>query len=826
MKSESADIAYAGILLPVALPEYFTYAVPPEMQGKLRPGQRVVVQFGKQRIYSGLVYKTDVPPPSTYSVKPVLEQIDDIPVVTSRQFKLWEWMAEYYRCTLGEVMVAALPSALRLQSETVILLNTDEVIEPAQLTDREYMVWEALTIKQELSITEIGAVLSLKHVMPVIKNLLAKGVVKVREDLIDKYKPLYREFIRLGESSTDDSLAKIIALLEKKAPKQLDLLLAFLHETRDSENPVIARNLLLKKSGSDAAALNALIKKGVLVKEQMEVDRIQEYNGTPLPLFALNAFQEQAYIEVKHAFSDKKVCLLHGVTSSGKTEVYLHLIRDTLAAGRQVLYILPEIALTTQMIGRMQRVFGKQVKVYHSRFNDQERAEIWTQILAEEESGSGTIVIGARSALLLPFNNLGLIIVDEEHDASYKQVDPAPRYHARDAAVVLAGIHDAATLLGSATPSIESYFNSGSGKYAMVTLDKRFAELEMPEVFVIDMQDARKRKKATGSFSQVLIDHIRSCIGEKKQVILFQNRRGFAPFIECNQCKWVPQCVNCDVSLTYHKKKNELKCHYCGYSTPIVTSCMQCQINDLRMRGFGTERIEEELQLLLPDARTERLDYDTTRSKSSFQNILGKFAEGEIDVLVGTQMVTKGLDFYNVALVGIISADSLLFYPDFRAHERCFQLLAQVSGRAGRKVQDGRVLIQTYNPTHPVLKFVLNHDFRGFYKHELTERYNFHYPPYTRLIEIRIKHRDEIVLEQAVSLFAGHLRHVFGKRVMGPTVPHTARVRNLFIRTILLKLEKTLSVSEVKNKLQLAVTEFLKPEDHRRMIVQIDVDPV
>lgn len=826
MSTDHPEITYAGILLPLALPDFFTYAVPPELQSKLRPGQRVVVQFGKQRIYSGLVYKTEVKPPSNYSVKPILEQIDEIPVVTSKQFRLWEWMAEYYRCTLGEVMVAALPSALRLQSETVILLNTDQIIEPSQLTDREYMVWEALTIKQELSITEIGAVLSLKHVMPVIKNLLIKGVVKVREDLIDKYKPRYREFIRLGENTTDESLAKTIAALEKKAAKQLDLLLAFLHETRDAEQPVIARSLLLKKSGSDAAALNALLKKGILVKEQVEVDRIPEYNGNPVPLFALNAYQEQAYAEVKQAFSEKKVCLLHGVTSSGKTEVYLHLIRDTLASGRQVLYILPEIALTTQMIGRMQRVFGKQVKVYHSRFNDQERAEIWTQILADEQAGVGTLVIGARSALLLPFDNLGLLIVDEEHDASYKQVDPAPRYHARDAAVVLSGIHEASTLLGSATPSIESYFNAGSGKYSLVTLDKRFAELEMPEVFVIDMQDARKRKKATGSFSQVLVDHIRSCIQEKKQVILFQNRRGFAPFIECNQCKWVPHCLNCDVSLTYHKRKNELKCHYCGYTTPVATSCIQCHSNDLRMKGFGTERIEEELQLLLPEVRTERLDYDTTRSKTAFQTILGKFSEGEIDVLVGTQMVTKGLDFDNVALVGIISADSLLFYPDFRAHERCFQLLAQVSGRAGRKVQDGKVLIQTYNPTHPVLKFVLNHDFRGFYKHELTERYNFHYPPYTRLIEIRIKHRDELVLEKAVSVFAGHLRHVFGKRVMGPTIPHTARVRNLFIRIILLKLEKTLSVAEVKNKLQSAVTEFLKPEEHRRILVQIDVDPV
>lgn len=504
----------------------------------------------------------------------------------------------------------------------------------------------------------------------------------------------------------------------------------------------------------------------------------------------------------------------------------MHLIHDAFEKGKQVLYILPEIALTTQMIARMQQVFGEKVKVYHSRFNEQERAEIWSDILQEESKGKGSLVIGARSAMLLPFTNLGLIIADEEHDPSFKQSDPSPRYNARDGAVVLGAIHKAHVILGSATPSMESYFNAASGKYSLVTLDKRFAELELPEVFVIDMQDARKRKMASGSFSKVLTDNIRSCISDGKQVILFQNRRGFAPFLECTVCHWVPQCIHCDVSLTYHKIKNEMRCHYCGYSTPLVSTCVQCGSNDLRMRGFGTERIEEELQLLIPEVRTERLDYDTTRSRQAFQEILTKFSEGGIDVLIGTQMITKGLDFDNVALVGIISADSLLFYPDFRAHERCFQLITQVSGRAGRKNSEGKVLIQTYNPQHPVLQFILNHDFRNFYKYELTERYNFHYPPYTRLIEIRVKHRDQELIDEAVSAFAAYLRKVFGNRVMGPTIPHASRVRNLYIRNILLKLEKTLSVTEVKNRLQEAINEFMVPEKHRRMIVQIDVDPV
>lgn len=826
MNDDFEKVVYAGIILPLALPDYFTYAVPRSMQHLLQVGMRVVVQFGKNKIYSGLVYKLDIDPPKNFQVKTILEVIDERPIVTDKQLQLWNWMSDYYRCTLGEVMVAALPSALRLQSESVIVLNRDNNVEPEQLTDREYLVWEALTFKEELTIADISAILSLKQVMPVIRNLLLKGLVFVREELIEKYKPRTQEFVRFREGITEDELGAVMSQLEKRAPKQLDLLLSFIHETRDMDFPSLSKAQLLKKSGSDTTALTALVKKNILNKIIVEVDRISPFTGPQAELNELNDYQQKAFVEIKSAFEESKVCLLHGVTSSGKTEVYLHLIQDALVAGRQVLYILPEIALTTQMIGRMQRIFGAQVKIYHSRFNEQERAEIWNQILEEEKTGIPSLVIGARSAMLLPFSNAGLVIVDEEHDSSYKQEDPAPRYHARDAAIVLANLHNANTLLGSATPSMESYFNAGSGKYALVTLDKRFAELEMPEVFVIDMQDARKRKQATGSFSNILTDHIRTCMDAGKQVILFQNRRGFAPFLECNQCKWVPQCIHCDVSLTYHKRKNELKCHYCGYTTPTVTECDACKSHDIRMRGFGTERIEEELQLLIPEVRTERLDHDTTRNKNAFQNILSRFADGEIDVLIGTQMVTKGLDFDNVALVGIISADSLLFYPDFRAHERCFQLLSQVSGRAGRKASDGKVLIQTYNPTHPVLKYVLNHDFRGFYKYELTERYNFHYPPYRRLIEIRIKHKDEAALDKAVTGFATYLRKVFGNRVMGPTIPHASRVRNLYIRTILLKLEKTLSVGEVKDRLSLAVNEFLKPEDHRRMIVQIDVDPV
>lgn len=826
MKSEVIT-QYVGVILPVALPDYYTYSVPHSITEHIEPGQRVIVQFGRQRIYSAIVYKLFSEPPQGYDVKPVLSVIDEAPVVTAAQFRLWEWMADYYQCTLGEIMLASLPSALRLQSESVIMLNEETVINQESLTDKEYLVWEALTLKKQLSVKEIHAILAIRHVMPVIKNLLLKGVAVIQEELVEKYKPRFSDWISLAAGMDEDSLGNVIKTLEKKAVKQLELLLGFLHETRNMDVAVIKKSQLLRQAKSDSAALNGLLRKGILIKESRQEDRIERYNGKELPLNPLNSYQLQALTELKEAFDARKVTLLHGVTSSGKTEVYMHLINEQLNNKKQVLYILPEIALTTQIISRMQRVFGQSVLVYHSRLNDQERAEIWSRILDQDQhSGKGILVIGARSAILLPFTNLGLVIVDEEHDSSYKQVDPAPRYHARDAAVVLANFHKGNVLLGSATPSMESYFNTASGKYALVTLDKRFAELEMPEVFVIDMKDARLRKQATGSFSKILVDHISACISENKQVILFQNRRGFAPYIECHQCHWIPQCINCDVSLTYHKRKNELKCHYCGYAAKVPAECVQCASRDLRMRGFGTERIEEELGLLMPDITIGRLDYDTTRSKYSYQNILGRFADGDINVLVGTQMVTKGLDFDNVALVGIINADSLLFYPDFRAHERCFQLLAQVSGRAGRKVQDGKVLIQSYNPAHPVLQFVLNHDFRGFYRFELSERYNFNYPPYSRLIEVRVKHKNETDLDKAVSVFASQLRNVFGERIMGPTIPHASRVRNLYIRTILIKLEKKLSVSEVKRKLQIAISQFKTPEEHRRMIVQLDVDPV
>ena len=827
--TENINFQFVDVILPLALPNLYTYEVPEQLIGKLSLGQRIVVQFGAQKVYAALIFKLHNNAPSAYGIKTLIEVIDEAPIINELQFRLWKWIADYYLCTLGEVMLAGLPSALRLQSETKIIRNPDFTGETSSLSDREFLVWEALELKPELSIQEISKILSLKHVMPVIRNLISNQVVLVQEEMNEKYKPRFIDLVSLhDDAKSDQQLAEHINKLEKRAPKQVDLLIAYLKISKDLEQNTISKSYLLKKANVPATVLIQLVKKNIFVLTKQQSDRLPVYNGPLIEPKKLNAFQLQSLTEIKYAFDEGKVTMLHGVTSSGKTEIYIHLIEDVLKEGKQVLYLLPEIALTTQVINRLLKHFGNRLLIYHSRFNEQERVEVWNKILDDNllpEKQGGKIIIGARSAVFLPFTKLGLIIVDEEHDNSYKQVDPSPRYNARDAAVVLASQQDARILLGTATPSLESYFNALSGKYALVTLDKRHADLEMPEVFLINVKEARKRKLVNGNFSVALVDQIKETIQQKQQVILFQNRRGFAPFLECANCSWVPLCVNCDVALTYHKNKHELRCHYCGYLTDLPSKCNACGDHDLRMKGYGTERIEEDLQLLIPEARIARLDYDTTRSKLAFSRILTAFEEGEIDVLVGTQMVTKGLDFDRVNLVGIINADSLFHYPDFRSHERGFQLLAQVSGRAGRK-QFGKVIIQTHNPESVVLSYVLKHDFRGFYQHELIERYKFSYPPYFRLIEIRLKHKDEKEIDRASNAFVKDLKLVFGNRVLGPTMPTVIRVRNLFLRNVLIKLEKQLSVAEVKRNLALAIDKFKANPDNRRLIIQIDVDPM
>ncbi len=820
---------FADIILPLPLPDYFTYAVPDVLLDRLQPGVRVVVQFGKQKVYAALVVQLHRNAPSGYEVKPVIEVLDETPVISAYQFKLWNWISDYYLCTPGEVMAAALPSALRLQSETRIVMNPFFGGDLSILSDREYLIYEALEKQPELSLQEVAKIISLRQVMPIVRSMMHKQAIVVREEVDERYKPKWVEMVSLNEEAwPENKWVELLDKLEKKAPKQLDVLMAFLSLTRDTGEKEVYKSLLLKKAGhSTGTALQGLLKKEIINVIKRREDRVGVFDGKIIPPYELNSYQEQALQEIKYAFSESKVVLLHGVTSSGKTELYIHLITEQLKSGKQVLYLLPEIALTTQLITRLQKHFGDRLLVYHSRFNEQERVEVWNKIIENNhpDKSGGKLVIGARSAVFLPFSRLGLIIVDEEHDHSYKQEDPAPRYNARDAAVVMAGFQDARILLGTATPGMESYFNALSGKYALVTLDRRHAELEMPEVITVNMKEARKRKQVNGHFSHVLLEQLGEVLKQGEQAILFQNRRGFAPYLECNLCSWTPLCINCDVSLTYHKRKNELRCHYCGYVQALPSCCGACGDQDLRMKGFGTERIEEDLQLVFPEANIARLDYDTTRSRSAYHRIITSFEQGEIDILVGTQMVTKGLDFDKVQLVGILNADAILHYPEFRAHERGFQLLAQVSGRAGRK-KHGKVLIQAYEVSNPVLTYVVKHDYKGFYMHELNERYRFSYPPYFRLIEIRLKHRDEKELEQLSAAFSLILRTIFGKRILGPTTPHVNRVRNYFSRQLLIKLEKTLSIKEVKSKLSLALSEYRKKPENRQLIIHVDVDPL
>lgn len=825
----SDDCSFADVILPLALPELFTYAVPESMRENIRRGQRVVVQFGRQRVYAALVFNLHNQPPANYATKEILEVIDDQPIVNDEQFRLWQWISDYYLALPGELMSAALPSALRLQSESIIVPNEEFDGDASALTDREYLIYEALQLKPQLTISEISKILSVKFVMPVLRNLVKKKVVLVLETLDDKYKPRYVEMVSLHPDmgNDDKAIEAVVAAIEKKAPKQVDLLLAFYQHTRELGQSDVVKSYLLKKANVASSVLAALEKKHVLQVTSVQADRLPVYNGDVVPPKSLSPDQTQALSDIRQAFDNKKVTLLHGVTSSGKTELYIHLIEEKLRENKQVLYLLPEIALTTQIIRRLQRHFGNSLLVYHSRFNEYERVEVWNKILDDNLSDSSAkIVIGARSSVFLPFSKLGLVIVDEEHDNSYKQDDPAPRYNGRDVAVVLANQQDADVLLGSATPCLESYFNALSGKYALVNLDKRHAGLEMPQVELVDVKRALKRKEMNGNFSARLIEKISEVLSNGHQVILFQNRRGFAPFLECNSCSWVPTCLNCDVSLTYHKVKNELRCHYCGYIATIPIKCGTCGEHDIRMRGFGTERIEEDLKILLPEAKVGRLDHDTTRSKMGYQRILGEFEEGNIDVLVGTQMVTKGLDFDRVNLVGILNSDSMLHFPDFRSYERGFQLMSQVSGRAGRKNQTGSVLLQTYDPGNWVLQHVIRHDFKGFYEKELVERYKFGFPPYTRLIELRLKHKDPYKIDKSADALTRELKKTFGKRVLGPTIPTVMRIRNYYLRTVLIKLEKTLSVADVKRKLSKSISDFKKIPDHHQLIVQIDVDPV
>ena len=817
------------VVLPLAVHNTFTYRVPYELNDTLKKGVRVVVPFGRAKLQTGIVIRIHEEIPTAYQAKYVESVLDDEPIITGSQYQLWQWISQYYMAPIGDVMNAALPSNFKLGSETKIVLHPEAEVNSELLSDREYQVFDALDIQGELTLKDISDILQIQTIQPVIKALIDKRVVITTEELNVKYTPKTQAFVTLTEDFQDQDNLEVLLndySSSKRKAKQVDAVLTFLKLGGFKQNvSVPIAKKVLEEHDVSASSLQTLEKDGVFEIQRMEVSRISGFDKIVVERKALSEAQQTALDEVKASFEEKDVALLHGVTGSGKTEIYVELIQEQIDAGKQVLFLIPEIALTTQLIDRLSNYFGDRIGVYHSRFNQNERIEIWNSMLKGDMSRF-SIIVGARSAVFLPFKNLGLVIVDEEHESSFKQYDPSPRYNGRDVAIVLSSLHKAKVLLGSATPSFESYYNATEGKYGLIELHKRFGDVLMPEIMTANLKREKRDKTMRAEFSSFLMEHIETALQNKEQVILFQNRRGYNPVWACEVCGWTPECKNCDVSLTYHKHKNVLSCHYCGYYTPPVGACPSCGSNRLKMIGFGTEKIEDELSILLPKAKVQRLDLDTTRQKNSYQRILTEFDNREIDILVGTQMVTKGLDFDNVSLVGILDADAMLRRPDFRAFERSYQLMSQVAGRAGRKSKRGTVIVQTMDPDNWVIRHVMDHDFIGFYKNEIIERKNYAYPPFFKIIQFTIKHRKAEDLSAISAEFADELRKLFGDRVLGPEFPPVQRIHNYYLKVVRLKLERNANQVKVKNRVQELINTFFATPRNKSCRIQIDVDPM
>lgn len=817
---------FIDVILPLPLHSYFTYSLPEEMAEGVQIGCRVVVPFGRKKFYTGIVRNVHYSAPTEYEVKAVSAVLDAEPILLPKQFKFWEWLADYYLCTQGDVYKAALPSGLKLESETMVEYNPDFESE-VRLPEKEQKILDLLSVEPEQCVTKLEKDSGIKNILTVVKSLLDKEAIFIKEELKRTYKPKTETRVRLtAAASNEHRLHFFFDELQRRAPKQLDLLMKYIELSGclgGKQKEVNKKELLLRASATPAV-FNGLVERGVFDVYQQEVGRLNAASThITLPLNPLNEHQQRAHDGIVHAFQDKNVCLLYGVTSSGKTEIYIHLIDEAIRQGKQVLYLLPEIALTTQITERLQRVFGSRLGIYHSKFPDAERVEIWQKQLSE---GGYDIILGVRSSVFLPFRNLGLIIVDEEHENTYKQQDPAPRYHARNAAIVLAAMYDAKTLLGTATPSIETWQNATSGKFGLVELKERYKEIQLPEIIPVDIKELHRKKRMNGPFSPLLLQYVRDALEKKEQVILFQNRRGFAPMIECNTCGWVPKCKNCDVSLTYHKGLNQLTCHYCGYTYQLPRTCPACEGADLRYRGFGTEKIENDIKAIFPEASVARMDLDTTRTRSAYERIISDFEQGKTDILIGTQMVSKGLDFDHVNIVGILNADTMLNYPDFRAYERAYQLMAQVSGRAGRKNKRGRVVLQTKSIDHSIIPQVIANDYEEMVNGQLAERQLFHYPPYYRLIYVYLKNRNETLLDLMAQTMAGKLRTLFGNRVLGPDKPPVARVQTLFIRKIVVKIETNAPMARARELLVQVQKEMVAEDRFKSLIVYYDVDPM
>ncbi|MFK8038192.1 MAG: primosomal protein N' [Crocinitomicaceae bacterium] len=819
---------FVDVILPLSIPNTYTYRVPFELNNDIAEGKRVIVPLGRSKFYTGIVKKLHEIVPQNYQVKYIETILDDSPIVTHNQLNLWEWISNYYMADIGDVMNAALPSNFKLASETIISIHPEFNRSYENLSDREYLIIEALQVQEELSLKEIAEIIQIKTIQPIIKSLIEKKAAIVSEELKSKYRPKFVSFVKINTSFlNEEQLTEVLNNLEnsKRNQGQVAALLKIIQLTNwqnNQQNPIL-KKVLLNDDVSESSVMT-LAKKGIIDIFSAEISRLETNDNELKAIKDLSPAQENALSEIKTHFTTKDITLLHGVTSSGKTEIYVKLIEEALRNGKQVLFLLPEIALTTQLITRLKAYFGDLVGVYHSRFNQNERIEIWQQILNNSQS-QYRIILGARSSIFLPFQKLGLIIVDEEHENSFKQFDPSPRYNARDVSIVLAKQHHAKVLLGSATPALESYYNATEGRYGLVTISERFGGVQLPEIQCADLEKETRQKSMKSHFSSFLMTEMEEALERKEQIILFQNRRGYSPLWTCEQCNWTPQCKNCDVSLTYHKALNVLKCHYCGYFLTPPSSCGACGSRKLKMIGFGTEKIEDELAIFFPNITIKRLDLDSTRAKNAYHSIISEFEAREIDVLIGTQMVTKGLDFDNVGLVGVLSADQMLKFPDFRAFERSYQLMSQVAGRAGRKAKRGKVIIQSFEPNHWIIQKVMSHDYMGMYKQELIERRNFNYPPFYRVIFLQLRHKDSNLLEVASHDLANALRNVFKDRLQGPEAPLVGRVRNYYLKNIVIKYERSASPAKVKDLIKEKIDVFLSQHDYRSVRVVIDVDP-
>lgn len=811
---------FVEVILPLSLSKTFTYSVSEGEFEFVKIGMRVAVPFGKSKIYTALVIELHQNKPLLYEAKEIHQILDENPIANQIQINHWFWIASYYMCAIGDVYRTAFPSGLLLESETIVCAKPDAKIDKKQLSDEEFLIFEALEQQSSLTIFEIMAILNKKNILPVIQKMIDKNILTLNEEISENYKPKLVRYVRLHpQFDSENGLNNLLDLL-KNANKQKEIVMRFFQLQATEKKPISAKSLI-ESSNTTTTILKNLIDKEILESYFLQQDRVT-FKNTKLNSFELSSAQQEAFENINTIFQTKDVCLLHGVTSAGKTEIYSKLIDLYIKEKKQVLYLLPEIALTTQLVGRLQKYFGNKVAVFHSKYNNNERVEVWNQVC--QNASKAQIVIGARSALFLPFNDLGLIVVDEEHEQTFKQQENSPRYHARDAAIVLANYHKAKVLLGSATPSIETYFNAKSNKYGFVEIKQRFGNVQLPQIELVDLKDRYFRKLMTSHFSQDLIDEIKKALVNGEQVILFQNRRGFSPIVACMTCGHVPKCQHCDVSLTYHKHKNQLRCHYCGYSMSNPTHCHSCSSVHLTTKGFGTEQIQLELNELFPNEKIGRMDQDTTRGKFGFEKIIDSFKNQEISILVGTQMLAKGLDFENVTLVGIMNADNMLYHPDFRAFERSFQMMTQVSGRAGRAQKQGKVIIQTYNPDHSTILQVVNNDYIGMFAEQLIERQIYKYPPYFKLIKISLKHRDFDKLKSgAMWLFTVMSEHL-KMPVLGPEEPPISRIRNEYIRTILIKIPQEISVGSTKKTIQRILNSFEAVAEFRSIKVILNVD--